>query len=41
MINNNENLEIVEPVTKEIAEHPQHVLDAIEKINLSHPDYDG
>jgi hypothetical protein len=41
MMNINENLEIVESATKELVEHPQYVLDAIEKMNLPHPEYDG
>lgn len=25
----------------EVAEHPNYVMDAIEKLNLPHPDYEG
>ena len=41
MINNNENLEIVEPTIKEVVQHPEYVLNAIERLNLPHPDYEG
>ena len=41
MINSNENLEIVEPTIKEVAEHPEHVLNAIERMNLPHPECEG
>lgn len=29
------------PTNKEVAEHPEYVLSAIERLNLPHPDYDG
>jgi len=32
---------IVNPTDKEIVEHPEYVLDAIERLNLPHPDYEG
>ena len=41
MINNNENLEIVEPAIKEVAKHPEYVLNAIERMDLPHPEYEG
>ena len=41
MINNNENLEIVEPTIKEFVEHPEYVLNAIEALSLPHPEYEG
>ena len=41
MINNNENLEIVEPTIKEVVQHPEYVLNTIDRMNLPHPEYDG
>lgn len=41
MINNNENLEIVEPAIKEVVQHPEYTLNAIERMNLPHPEYEG
>ena len=29
------------PTNKEIVEHPEYVLNAIERLNLPHPDCDG
>lgn len=40
MNNNNEGI-IVNTTNKEIVEHPDYVLEAIERLNLPHPDYDG
>ena len=40
MKNNNDDA-IVNPTSKEIVEHPEYVLDAIERLSLPHPDYDG
>ena len=41
MINNNENLEIVEPTIKEVVDHPEYALNAIDRMNLPHPEYEG
>ena len=41
MINNNESLEIVEPTIKEVVQHPAYALNAIERMNLPHPDCEG
>ena len=40
MINNNDG-PIVDPTVEEIVEYPQSTLEAIERLNLPHPDYDG
>ena len=40
MKNNNDDA-IVNPTSKEIVEHPEYALEAIERLNLPHPDYDG
>ena len=40
MNNNNDDL-IVNPTNEEIVEHPEYVLEAIERLSLPHPDYEG
>ncbi len=40
MINNNDG-PIVDPTVEEVVEHPQHVLDAMDVMGFSHPDYEG
>jgi len=40
MNNNNEGV-IVDPTNEEIVEHPDYVLEVIERLNLPHPDYEG
>lgn len=40
-MNNNTEGVIVNPTSKEIVDHPKYVEDAIERLNLPHPDYDG
>lgn len=40
-MNNNNEGAILNPTRKEIVEHPAHVIDAIERLNLPHPDYEG
>ena len=32
---------IVDPTKQENGEHPKHIMDAIEKLNLPHPEYEG
>ncbi len=32
---------IVNPTKEEVAEHPEYVLEALERQNLPHPDYEG
>ena len=40
-MNNNNDGPIVDTTTKEIVEHPDYVLEAIEALGLPHPDYEG
>ena len=40
MNNNNEGI-IVDPTKEEEVEYSQPTLDAIERLNLPHPDYEG